>query len=291
MDYVSKIKVLSWNVRGLNEREKRLAVRQTVLLEKPDIVCFQETKLSNINNTIISQTCGKRFKDLACLEADGTRGGIMVAWNSKYKLIQSSKGVYTATVTLEHNGDQFQITSVYGPTTVALRRDFFREIQEIKPSDDVPWLLCGDFNVTFLQEERTNLNSGNWRESLKFADLLMEMDLINLPLSGKNFTWTNSREQPTMAHLDRFLLLVSWSVAFPNSKQEAVANTSSDHTPLIYTANTNFRRTAFFRFENVWLNSAPFKEFVINSWQEAGIAASTVELHNKLCTLQSQIKE
>jgi endonuclease/exonuclease/phosphatase family metal-dependent hydrolase len=38
-------KVLSWNVRGLNSREKQEEVRQVVSLMQPDLICLQETKL------------------------------------------------------------------------------------------------------------------------------------------------------------------------------------------------------------------------------------------------------
>lgn len=75
MDCATKIKVLTRNVRGLNEKDKRLSVRQTILLEKPDVICLQETKLSEINYTIVSQTCGRRYKEFVYLEAEGTRGG------------------------------------------------------------------------------------------------------------------------------------------------------------------------------------------------------------------------
>lgn len=194
MDFVSKIKVLSWNVRGLNEKDKRLAVRQTVLIEKPDVVCFQETKMGSMNDAIVTQVCGRRLKEYEYLGADGTRGGILIAWNaSKYKLVNCTKGRYNVTVTLEQNGDCFHLTSVYGPTSTQLRRDFFNEIRGLQHSDNLPWLLCGDFNVTLLQEDRTNVNSSNWRESTKFADLIIDLNLINLPLRGKNFTWSNSR--------------------------------------------------------------------------------------------------
>lgn len=217
MDCTSKIKILNWNVRGLNGKDKRLAVRQSILLEKSDVVCLQETKLNVINNTLVSQICGGRFKEFVYLEADGTKGGILLAWNArKYKLLHSSKGVYTVTTKLEHNGVECQISAVYGPTSAQLRRNFFLEIQDSQPPDGIPWLLCGDFNVTLSSGDRTNLNNNNWRESIKFNELLLELDLIDLPLRGRNYTWSNTREHPTMARLDRFLISPRWSNSFPN---------------------------------------------------------------------------
>ena len=42
-----KPKILSWNVRGLNEGEKRLRVRNLLRKWKVDIVRFQETKVNH----------------------------------------------------------------------------------------------------------------------------------------------------------------------------------------------------------------------------------------------------
>lgn len=270
-------------------KEKRVAVRQTMLMEKPDLVCLQETKLADVNNTLVVQTCGRKLKQFEYLEAEGTKGGILIAWcDKKFKLINSTKGNYSLTLVLEYGDEKIQVTSVYGPTVASLRRDFFQEIKNSMPAHNMPWLLCGDFNVTLQQEDRNNVNNRNWRETVKFADLVMELELINLPLTGKHFTWSNSR---VMARLDRFLISAEWSATFPNSKQEALANTSSDHNPIIFKANTGFKKTRFFKFENSWLQSEQFRIFVRHSWQEMGPAYTGEELHQKICRLQTAIKE
>lgn len=70
---------MSWNVRGLNERDKRLVFRQLVLMENPDIVCFQETKLNSVNASIVKEICGRCLAHFQTLNAEGTRGGILMA--------------------------------------------------------------------------------------------------------------------------------------------------------------------------------------------------------------------
>ena len=47
------LKIVSWNVRGLNEQDKRLRVRNMFRKWKADIVCLQETKLELINRGVI----------------------------------------------------------------------------------------------------------------------------------------------------------------------------------------------------------------------------------------------
>ena len=39
-----KIKILSWNVRGLNNREKRRMIKLVVRSQKADLVCFFRNK-------------------------------------------------------------------------------------------------------------------------------------------------------------------------------------------------------------------------------------------------------
>lgn len=119
----------------------------------------------------------------------------------------------------------------------------------------------------------------------------MDLQLVNLPLRGKNYIWSNSRFMPTMARLDRFLIFLSWSLKFPNSKQEAIANTSSDHSPLLFTVDTGFKKTIFFRFENAWLHSSQFKCFVKEKWLEMGNVQRPVELHDKFNKIQKEIKD
>ena len=57
------LRIVSWNVRGLNEQDKKLRVRNLIRKWKADIVCLQETKMELINRgTICSlwggSTCG-----------------------------------------------------------------------------------------------------------------------------------------------------------------------------------------------------------------------------------------
>jgi hypothetical protein len=50
-------KILSWNVRGLNEEAKRLRVRNLLSLWKVDIVCLQETKFLGLR-LVLCIVCG-----------------------------------------------------------------------------------------------------------------------------------------------------------------------------------------------------------------------------------------
>lgn len=252
MSHTIKLKFLSWNVRGLNEKNKRLAVRQTVLLERPQIICFQETKMASINDQIVKETCGRRLDQFTCLPAQGTRGGILLAWSAtNFSQIQEHKGRFCLTVQLKNILDNslFWLTGTYGPSTPNGRNEYYQELTSTKPTDGLPWLICGDFNVTIKPEDRTN-NQNTWRESLHFGSLISNLGLLNIAMEGRQFTWSNEQHNPHMARLDRFLISGEWNTVFPNSVQRALPNTSSDHCPILFTARTSYKVSKLFRFEN-----------------------------------------
>ena len=47
--------------------------------------------------------------------------------------------------------------------------------------------------------------------------------LIDIPLEGVNFTWSNSREVELKAQLDRFLFFADWEAKFPTVCQRRMS--------------------------------------------------------------------
>jgi hypothetical protein len=41
---------------------------------------------------------------------------------------------------------------------------------------------------------------------MEFSDFIFEQGLMNLPLAGGTFTWSNNQENPSWSRLDRFLV-------------------------------------------------------------------------------------
>lgn len=72
--------ILIWNVRGLNNKARCDYVRDTVLSSKADIVCLQETKVEAFSAYLLLSACGTEFDKCLTLPANGTCGGILIAW-------------------------------------------------------------------------------------------------------------------------------------------------------------------------------------------------------------------
>jgi hypothetical protein len=81
-------------------------------------VCAQETKLQFVDSSVIWQTFGPAFDRFDYIPANGTRGGIILAWRSDVLQVRTKhKGEFsiTAEVTSKKDAKTWMITSVYGP--------------------------------------------------------------------------------------------------------------------------------------------------------------------------------
>lgn len=91
-----KPKILSWNVRGLNDVNKRLRIRSLLRSWKVDIVCFQETKLSHVDRNIIRSLWGCSLVGWSYLASLGASEGVLLMWDRRIvELVEDCNGNYS----------------------------------------------------------------------------------------------------------------------------------------------------------------------------------------------------
>lgn len=144
--------IMSWNVRGLNDRARRDVVRKLVDNIRPSMVCLQETKLDVISQYLVFAMLGMSFADFACLHASNTRGGVLVtAREADISLSDVHVGCYSITVRVhpcaQANGDEasWWFTSVYRPQDDNNKILFLKELEAIRDACLGPWAVCRDF--------------------------------------------------------------------------------------------------------------------------------------------------
>ena len=71
------LKILSWTVYGLNDKDKRMQVKNALKVWRADIVYLQETKLEVISRAVIRSLWGSPFVDLDFLVVEGASGGVL----------------------------------------------------------------------------------------------------------------------------------------------------------------------------------------------------------------------
>nr|XP_051207036.1 uncharacterized protein LOC127322116 [Lolium perenne] len=126
-------------------------------------------------------------------------------------------------------------------------------------------MIVGNFNLLRCP---TDKNTPNFDLSLAnaFNDSIRSLALFELPLLDRLYTWSNKRETPTLARLDRALFNQAWNLALPNSSLSSLPRPTSDHFPLLVTASTKIPRAACFRFENSWLKNPLFLPSTLPAW-------------------------
>ena len=78
-----KLKLFSWNVRGVNNPNKRNIIRNFIRSQRVDLVCLQETKIQELSSAIVRSLGAGRLDEWRTVEAEGTAGGILVFWNTR----------------------------------------------------------------------------------------------------------------------------------------------------------------------------------------------------------------
>lgn len=129
-----KIKILSWNVRGLNEAEKRSTIKSLIHKWRADIVCLQETKIEEWSIQWIRQVWGNRWVDWAVLKSTCRSGGIIVLWDKRVWLNREiHQGHHTITCMFDSALEDFRwcFTGVYGPHNNSDREIFWQELAAI----------------------------------------------------------------------------------------------------------------------------------------------------------------
>ena len=98
--------------------------------------------------------------------------------------------------------------------------------------DTLPLVVGGDFNIIRRADEKNNNNfDGRW--PFMFNTIIESLNLREIELSGRKYTWANSLHNQTFEKLDRVLTSVDWEQKFPLVTVCAMQRAISDHTPLL----------------------------------------------------------
>lgn len=101
------------------------------------------------------------------------------------------------------------IINVYGPNEVGLRKELWNLLVRLKSKFLGPWCLGGDFNEIEIISERIGCSRRD-RGTKDFNDMIEQLELIDMPMLGRKFTWCNSQDRAKWSRLDRFLLNHEW---------------------------------------------------------------------------------
>ena len=143
------------------------------------------------------------------------------------------------------------MTTVYRPFSCPELLLFFQELNQFRAAHPGPWAVTGDFNLIYKAEDKNNQNFDR-RWMARFRRFLDDLELAELNLHGRRYTWSNERREPTLVRLDRWFYSVDWEERHPNCLLRAGSSAGSDHCPIILHSNIQAPRYHRFRFEPIW---------------------------------------
>lgn len=135
------LRLLSWNVRGLNNPQKREVCKNLLKEWRCNIVFLLETKLFSLNSSLVQSLWGSPFTDWAILDAVQTSEGVLLIWDKQVvEKIDVSVGQFSVSVLLKGVLDGFEwvCTGIYGPNTDHHRAVLWEEQSKVR----VRWTMA-----------------------------------------------------------------------------------------------------------------------------------------------------
>ncbi|RVX17546.1 LINE-1 retrotransposable element ORF2 protein [Vitis vinifera] len=125
----------------------------------------------------------------------------------------------------------------------------------------------------------------------RFAQIVDDLELVDLPLQGGEFTWSGGLNNQAWARLDRFLVSPSWLDQFSGVTQGRLSRPISDHFPIVLEGGGVRRGPTPFRFENMWLKVEGFNDIIRTWWQEIEVRGSaSYRLAVKMKEIKKKLK-
>jgi exonuclease III len=196
--------IMDWNIRGINSQDRWNDIRQRFDETNCNIICLQETKRENFDQAYLRNFCPKNLNQFAYTPSVGNSGGIITVWNGNLFngiLISQDRHHITMKFTCKYSGRIWYLTNIYGPAHNEERMDFITWMADLDSSDMQLWMIMGDFNLIRGPENRSRTGGDN-NNMMNFNAIIQAHDLEEIPLKGREFTWSNMQDSPLLERLD-----------------------------------------------------------------------------------------
>lgn len=171
---------------------------------------------------------------------------------------------------------------VYDPNLVGERRFLVRDCRVEHLVGISTWQR---FPSEGSGEERQN------HAMVKFSNFTCEIDLMNIPLVGSLYTWSNNH---ACSRLVKFLISpLTWEMHFLDVCQKRQPRICSNHFPILLDCDCGGIQWEwrYFKFENMWLKANGFVELIRQWWRSYQLQDTpNFILTDKLKALKKDLK-
>ncbi|GJU55544.1 RNA-directed DNA polymerase, eukaryota [Tanacetum coccineum] len=252
-----------------------------------------ETKCSRLELWSIRQVWGNTHFDFANSSARGKSGGILCVWNNlifhKHRIISSDCFVAVQGLWI-HNGLHIMFVTVYAPQDMPSKLMLWSQLTRLISDWNGRVVVMGDFNEVRIASERFG-SVFNARQADYFNLFISNLNLIDVPLGGYRFTWTD-KWASKMSKLDRYLISECTLESFPNITGLILEKGIPDHRPILLKESVVDYGPTPFRLYHSWLNIDGFQKMVVDTWNsyDSGESDGIISFKKKLQNLKHVIR-
>jgi hypothetical protein len=205
------------NSRGLGDLAKHVHIADCCRDHNLDFVALSETGRRDYSPSLHNRLSGGIDFEWVSRPPRGRSGGILVGVRADtMEILASSTGEFHIKLHVRNRADNFiwSLVAVYGAAQEDLKADFLRELVNLAKDNPYPILIGGDFNLLRFHHEKSKGHfDGHW--PFLFNAVIDSLDLREVSMVGRQFTWANSLPEPTYEKLDRVLMGTDWEDKFP----------------------------------------------------------------------------
>ena len=259
----AELKLLTLNVRGLNNDDKRRQVCTWLKDSKSDIILLQETHLTEKTNKIMALQV-KSYETFFNNGGTNTKGTMILC---KKNVSLAGKEIYKdgngrlQAVEVDINGKKVIIWNIYAPNTIHEQIQFYNRLQEVLNKHKGEKILGGDFNVARTKRDRTG-KCENKQINAKIDEILEENYLEDIYRvknpNTKVYTWTRKNAK-IGSRIDMWFTQQGWEHKI--SKVKCCVAVKTDHKALCLKMQTDIeqRGPGLWKLNNQHLQNQDFK--------------------------------
>ncbi|XP_070048975.1 uncharacterized protein [Nicotiana tomentosiformis] len=164
---------------------------------------------------------------------------------------------------------EFILTLVYAKCDHIARIELWDTLYSLANDMSIPWLVGGDFNIIWDEEEKFGGLPVSLNEVDDFRHCINTCNLFDLGFKGSTYIWWNGRaeEDCIFKRLDKCLANLECQQMWPCLEITHLSKSGSDHSPLLITCNPDvvpIKKS--FRFLNFWIKHDTFQAVVKENW-------------------------
>ncbi|XP_009796308.1 uncharacterized protein [Nicotiana sylvestris] len=186
----------------------------------------------------------------------------------------------------------FMVTFVYAKCDSIERIELWDSLYNLASDMSLPWLVGGDFNVIWDEEEKFGGLPVSLNEINDFRHCISTCNLGDPAFKGSIYMWWNRRGEDDciFKRLDRCLGNIELQHVWPSIEVTHLSKIGSDHSPMLLKFNPDaapIKKT--FKFLNFWCKHSTFKDVVLQYWKADFVGDPFFVFNHKLKKLKKAL--